>query len=302
MISEIQLRPGVAFRADAAGAGSIVFPKGRRFDNVSFCGVLAGTADKGALAHVNVLNAVYPTSLEKQAYLEQLPAPVVVPAETRYLKGSPVTLCSLFYLAQMIDGGCDLDLGRTLVLTMHGSVEVAEDDQIMAGSPSLPGGDPNRWISLDPSTVATLIRWASGPDGQRPNAVVNAGCFSSTRRGKEGTSFNQELAALLAEEGITVYGPPYGGIVTAATWLGTWRDFSQRLEDDRTICEVPIKFQRIAPAHPPLKQQAHDARGGTTLCGTLVVTNDCALAEAVCTYAPDFAEPRPHDFDRTLME
>ncbi len=113
----------------------------------------------------------------------------------------------------------------------------------------LPSVNPNRWISLDPPSVATLVRRVRGPDGQRPTAVVNAGCFSSTRCGrKKGTTFNEELAALLAGDGITVYGLPYAGIVTSATWLGQWRDFGQRLEDDTTIREVSIKFQRIAPA------------------------------------------------------
>jgi hypothetical protein len=298
---EIQLRPGVVFRADAAGSGSLEFPKGRRFDNVSFLGALPGTADDGAPARVNVLSAVYPTSRDKIVSWEHLPVLAVVPAETRYLKGPWVTLGSLFYLPSMIDGEFDLEPGRTVVLTMHGSVEVWEGDQLTAGNPSLPSVNPMRWVSLDAPSVATLVRWARGGDGQPPHAVVNTGCFSSTRRGRKGT-FNEELAALLAEDGMTVYGPPYGGIVTAATWLGQWRDFGQRLEDDRTIREVPIKFQRIAPARRRQRQKARVARRATTLHGSLVITNDHALAGEVCSFPPDFAEPRPYDFDRTFME
>jgi hypothetical protein len=302
MTSEIQLRPGVVFRADTAGAGSLEFPKGRRFDNVSFRGALPGTTDNGAAAHVNVLSAVYPTSPDKKANWEHLPVLAVSAAETRYLKGDRETICSLFFLTSMIDGGCDLDPGRTVVLTMHGSVEVCDDDRIMAGNPSLPSVDPNRWISLAAAEVATLVRWACGPDGQRPNAVVNTGCFSSTRRGKKGTTFNEELAALLAEDGITVYGPPYAGIVSAATWLGKWRDFGQQLEKDRTIREVPIKFQRIAPAKPGRRRQGRLARRPTRLHGSVIITNDFALAGEVCSFSPDFAQPRLHDFDRRLME
>jgi hypothetical protein len=302
MISEIQLRPGVVFRVDAAGTGSLEFPKGRRFDNVSVCGALPGITENGAPAHVDVLSAVYPTSLDQQPNSRHLPALVVVAAETRYLKGAGAELCSLFLLDRMIEQDGNLDPGRTVVLTMHGSVEVSEDDQLMPGSPSLPSVNPNQWISLDPPSVAMLVRWIRGPDEQRPNVVVNTGCFSSTPPGQKGTTFNEELAALLAKDRVIVYGPPYGGIVTSASLLAQWRGYSQRLEDDRTIREVPIKFQRIAPAHRRQPRRVGAARRGTTLGGSLVITNDYALAEEVCSFSPDFAEPRPHDFDRTLME
>ncbi len=301
MVSEIRLRPGVVFRADAAGSGTLEFPKGRRFDNVSFLGTLPGTTDDGTPARVNVLSAVYPTSRDQIASWAHLPVLAVVPVETQYLKGPWLTLCSLFFLPSLIDGELDLEPGRTVVLTMHGSVEVWEGDQLTAGNPSLPSVNPERWISLDAPTVATLVRWARGRDGQLPHAVVNTGCFSSTRRGKKGT-FNEELAAFLAEDGMTVYGPPYGGIVTAATWLGQWRAFGQRREDDRTIREVPIKFQRIVPARRRLRQKAKASRRAPILRGSLVITNDYALAEDVGSFSPDFAEPRPHDFDRTFME
>jgi hypothetical protein len=297
------MRPEVVFRADVSGAGRIEFPKGRRFENVKFCGALHGTTDDGgAPAHVNVLSAVYPTSSDKQTNWEQLPVLVVVPAETRYLNGSAITLISLFFLPSMMADECELDPGRTVFLTIHGSVEIGESDEIMAGSPSLPSVDPRRWISLDAPEVAALVRWTHCPDGQRPNAVVNASCFSSTRRGKKGTTFNEELAALLAKDCVTVYGPPYGGIVTAAYWHGQWREFSQRLEDEKTIRDVPIKFQRISPATRRRRRGARVARPGRTVAGSLVITNDYALALEVCTFSADFAEPRAQEFDRTLME
>src|SRR5262245_13382891 len=101
MTSTIQLRPGVVFRADATGAGSIEFPKGRCFHNVSFLGPLPGTTENGARAHVNILSAVYPSSRDKITHWEHLPVLAVVPAETRYLKGDRETLSSLFVLASM---------------------------------------------------------------------------------------------------------------------------------------------------------------------------------------------------------
>lgn len=302
MTSEIQMRPGVVFRAGISGAGSIEFPKGRHFDSVEFCGALRGTTDDdGMPAQVNVLSAVYPASSDKQTNWQQLPVLVVVPAETRYLKGSPITLFSLFYLPHMIADAHEIDQGRTVFLTMHGSAEIGESDEIVAGSPTLPSVDPRQWISLDAPEVASLVSWTRCPDGQRPNAVVNASCFSSTRRGK-GTTFNEELAAILAKDGVTVFGPPYSGIVTAAYWHGQWREFSQRLEDDKTIRNVPIKFQRIAPATRRRQRRARLARPGSAAAGSLVITNDYALAVEVCTFSAEFAEPRAQDFDRTLME
>jgi hypothetical protein len=189
-----------------------------------------------------------------------------------------------------------------VVLTMHGSAGVGEDDRIMAGSPTFPSVNPNRWISLDPHSVATLVRWARGPDGQQPHTVVNAGCFSSTRLGNKDPTFNEELAALLVGDGVTIYGPPYAGIVTSATWLGQWRDFGQRLEDDSTIREVPIKFARIAPATRRRRKKAQGGRRASTLHGSLLITNHYGLAGEVCSFSPDFAEVRPQHFDRTLME
>jgi hypothetical protein len=265
---------------------------------------LPGTADNGGRAHVNVLSVVSQTSKNKQTDSEQLPVLVAVPAETRYLKGPWVTLHSLFFLPSMMADGCEIDPGRSLVLTMHGSVEVAESDEIMAGSPSLPSVNPNLWISLDVPAVATLVGWAHCPDGRWPNAVVNAGCFSSSRRWKKAATFNEELAALLAEDNVTVYGPPYSGIVTSAHWLGQWREFSQRLEDDKSIQDVPIKFERITPAtrRRPRPRGVRFAKRRRTVAGTVVITNDIALAGEVGTYSADFAEPRAHDFDRSLME
>jgi hypothetical protein len=303
MLSEIDLRPGLVFRIDVANAGSIEFAKGRRFGNVSFLGTLPGTADNGARAHVNVLSAVYPTSHDKVLKSEHLPIIAVVPAETRYLKAGRETLASFFFLERMVNGGCEIDLGRTVVLTLHGSVEVWRDDQLVAGNPTLPSVKPDRWISLDPLAVATLVRRVRGPDGQRPTVVVNIGCFSSTRSArKKGTTFNEELAALLAEDGMAIYAPPYAGIVTSATWLGHWSAFGQRLEDATTIREVPIKFQRIVPVTRRRWREPRIRQRATSLHGSVVITNDFALAGEVCSFSPDFAEARPHDFDRALME
>jgi hypothetical protein len=303
MLSEIELRPGVVFRKDVANAGSIEFAKGRRFENVSFLGTLPGTADNGARAHVNVLSAVYPTSHDKVSKWEHLPIVAVVPAETRYLKADREILASFFFLERMLNGPCDIDLGRTVVLTLHGSVEVWRDDQLVAGNPTLPSVKPDRWISLNPPAVATLVRRVRGPHGQRPTVVVNTGCFSSTRSArKKGTTFNEELAALLAEDGIVIYGPPYAGIVTSATWLGHWRAFGQHLEDATTIREVPIKFQRVAPAARRRSREAQVRHRATSLHGSVVITNDFTLAGEICSFSPDFAEVRPHTFDRALME
>src|SRR5262249_62197864 len=114
-------RPEGVFRADGSGAGRSELPKCRRFENVKFCGALRGTTDDGgAPAHVNVLCAVYPTSIDKQTNWEQLPVLVVVPAETRYLKGSAITLFSLFFLPSVMADECEIDPGRTVFLTMHG--------------------------------------------------------------------------------------------------------------------------------------------------------------------------------------
>jgi hypothetical protein len=249
------------------------------------------------------LSAIYPTSREKVAKSEHLPVMAVVPAETRYLKSDRELLASLFLLERMIDGGCEIDLGRTGVLTQHGSVEVWRDDQLVAGNPTLPSVEPDRWISLGPSAVAALVRRVRGPDGEPPASVVNMGCFSSTRSArKKGTTFNDELAALLADDGIAIYGPPYAGVVTSAIWLGQWRAFGQRLEDATTVREVPIKIQRIAPAARRRWREAEAGRIATGLHGSVVITNDHALAGEVSSFSPDFAEVRPHDFDRTLME
>jgi hypothetical protein len=97
--------------------------------------------------------------------------------------------------------------------------------------------------------------------------------------------------------------------VTAATLFIQWRNlFRQRREDAPTISEVPIKFQRIWPATSlPVTKKRRRAAGNSAqekpVCsGSLLVTNDYALASAVASFSPDFAEVRPHDFDRTLME
>jgi hypothetical protein len=129
------------------------------------------------------------------------------------------------------------------------------------------------------------------------------GCFSSTRHRGRRSTFNEELAGLLAQDGgITVFGPPHAGIVTTATFFGQWRNFfSQNLEDDLTVRSIPIRFERIMPAkHRPSAKRKR--RKSLKVHGSVVVTNDYALASALSSFAPDFSEPRRHDVDRTLME
>jgi hypothetical protein len=74
------------------------------------------------------------------------------------------------------------------------------------------------------------------------------------------------------------------------------------LEDDKTIRNVPIKFQKITPATCRRRRGARVAGTGSNAGGSLVVTNDYALALEVSTFSADFTEPRAPDFDRTLME
>jgi hypothetical protein len=65
---------------------------------------------------------------------------------------------------------------------------------------------------------------------------------------------------------------------------------------------VPIRLERIAPAERRRRKHTRPRRRGTDFSGTLVVTNDYALAHEACSYSPDFTETRPHEFDRALME
>jgi hypothetical protein len=160
MESEIQLRPGVVYQGDSAGEGSIVFPEGRRVSNVHVSGTLPARSDDGKAARVHLLSALYPTSVEKIATREHLPALAVVAVETQYARGEPAIrgmLCSVFYLPFFVDGWCDFDPTRTVVLTMHGSVEL-DGDKMSAGSPSLPSVNPQHWLFLEPFSVAILVR------------------------------------------------------------------------------------------------------------------------------------------------
>lgn len=306
----VQLRPGVVFRGNAAGAGSFEFVAGRRVDNVRLEGTVPARTEDGKPAQVNVLSAVYPTSSAQLARREHLPALTVVAVQTQFLRADRAILFSVCYLPFFVDSARELDPAGTIALVMHGSVEVDDDDHMRTGSPCLPGTNPNQWIFLEPSAVATLVGWIRGPAGRRPNALVNIGCFSSTRTQKQSASFNEELAALLAEQeaeqepeqgDIAVYGPPHAGIVTAATSFGQWKSFfSQRLEDELTIREVPIRFQRIVPAaRRALPRQT--AHGAPVASGAVVITNDFALASELCSFSPDFSA-RAHDVDRTLMD
>jgi hypothetical protein len=306
---QIQLRPGVVFRADADREGSIEFAGGRRFENVSFKGMVPGRTDTGKPAQVKVFCAAYPTSDEQITRREHLPALAAVAVETHYLRADRAILACVFYLPFFVDAGGDLDPRRTVVLTMHGGVEVDDNDDMKAGSPSLSSVNPNQWIFLGPAAVAALVQWVRGPGGERPNALVNTGCFSSTRQ-KQGGTFNEELAALLAEQGgMTVYGPPHAGIVTTAMAFGEWsKVFGQHVADEIAIHEVPIKFQRIVPAaarpieRPKRRKAPLSGRGKPVPHASVVVTNDYALAAEIASFSPDFSEARPHTFDRALME
>jgi hypothetical protein len=134
---------------------------------------------------------------------------------------------------------------------------------------------------------------------------VNLGCFSSTPVDGTGPTFNEELAAKLAPLGIAVFGPPHAGVVTAANWLGGWRNqFSQQVQNGGTVVDVPIKFHLIPSKRTgSRKRKAVPARpSGSTRYGTLVVTNDSALASEISACSPDFSTSRPHTIDRSLME
>ena len=152
--------------------------------------------------------------------------------------------------------------------------------------------------------MATIAEWATGPGGERPNALINLGCFSSTPESGTGLTFNTELAGLLAHDGIAVYGPPHAGVVTAANWYSAWKShFSQPLESSGALTDVPIQFQRIAPAKVVLsKRSSPTAPSNSTMFGTLVITNDCSLASEISGFSPNFSEQRVHEFDRGLME
>src|ERR1043165_7665223 len=303
MASEIQLRPGVVFRESSSGNGSMHLPGNRHVDQVCFKGTIEGRTDDGKSAVVNVFSAVYPTSQEKIASKEHMPAIAVVAVETHYLHSESAFLSSLFSLPLFVESGGDLDPLRTLVLTMHGSVEVHGVDQIRPGSPSLRSVNPTRWIYLEPSAMATLVGWIRSPEGQVPNAVINTGCFSSTRDGQKGASFNEELAALLAELGdIALLGPPHAGIVTTATQFGQWRNlFTQSQEDATRIPDVPIRFHRIAPVTVFLsrnerrrKKTQRPARHESEISGSVIATNDYALASTLASFSTDFAESKEH--------
>jgi hypothetical protein len=302
MASEIELRPGVVFRTDAAGEGGIEFAKGRRFDNVSFLGTIPGKADTGARAHVNILSAIFPSAPDKVLKWEHLPVMVVVAVETQYLATDSDVLPALFFLERTVDGG-PIDPKRTVVLALHGCVEVGRDDQLVGGNLTLPSVRPNRSIYLDARGTATMVRRVRDANGRHVTAVVNTACFSSTRSARSGgTTFNEELAALLAEDGVAVYGPPHAGVVTAATWQGHWRAFGQRVEKDSTLYDVPIAFQRIGAAPCGRMREMPVRKRPAALYGSVVVTNDLALAREVCSFGPEFSEVRSHAIDRRLME
>ena len=53
------------------------------------------------------------------------------------------------------------DPTRTVVLPMHGDVEVSEAGHLQGGRPCLPADRDDRWISLEPIAVATLVEWVA---------------------------------------------------------------------------------------------------------------------------------------------
>ncbi len=309
MNTEITLRPGVAFHDDVAGAGRFEFTKGPRFDQVFFKGIVRGKTDNGQRALVNVFSAVYPTSAEQLRLRAHLPALAVVPVQTRYLAADGAILDSLFYLPLLVDGEGDIDPTRTMVIPMHGSREGEEDDQMTAGRPCVPSTDPKQWIYLGPVAVAALVEWTRNLDGEAPRAIINFGCFSSTVHPKYGTTFNEELAAVLALQGdIAVYGPPQAGIVYAGASYGEWRNHVyQQIEDGRAARDVEVKLRRIAPktghgSTTAPQAASASASGEPEIQGSVVITNHYVLAGALSSVSPDFSKSTPHTIDRRMME
>jgi hypothetical protein len=302
MSTEILLRPGVVFRAPGGGVGAIEFADGRRSGPVRHHGSVPGLAGAQP-ARVHVLSAARPADPEPIARREVLPALAVVPVERQYLRADRDFLFSLYALATAVEGA-DLDPVRTVVLTAHGSADVDETGGMTGGEPCVPATGDGRWtITLGPGATARLVRFARGPNGERVNALVNLGCFSSTPRGRTGPTFNEELAAHLAPDGIAVYGPPHAGVVTAATWFGAWRNqFGQEETSGATVRHVPIQFRRIDPPAGLKPRAPLPLPGAETYFGAVIVTNDCALAGELASYSPDFKEQKPHAIDRSLME
>lgn len=304
MSAELPMRQGAVFRFDAH---AIEFADGRRFDGVSSLGILLGT-ECGQPIPIQVLGCILPVTAAQIARRERLPGLVVVPVETRFLHTERDILFSLFPLTFAIAGDNALDPARTIVLPMHGNIDVDEQGHMIGGGqPCFPAVGTDHWISLDAVAVSTICRWVRGPNGEQPNAIVNLGCFSSTPVGGTEPTFNEELAAVLAIDGIAVYGPPHAGIVTAANWLGGWKNqFGQQVQNEGAVVDVPIKFHRIVPRNvKPVRTRRAEklpAITNSSRYGTLVVTNDCALASEVSAYSPDFSTPRRHEIDRSLME
>ncbi len=142
------------------------------------------------------------------------------------------------------------------------------------------------------------------PEWSAVNALINLGCFSSTPERSTGITFNEELGALLAHDGIAVYGPPHAGVVTAANLYSAWKShFTQQFEAAGMATDMPIRFQRIAPAKIGRRKRSDpSAFPNPVHYGTLLVTNDFALAGEVSGFSPNFSERRSHEFDRGLME
>ena len=304
MSATVPIRKGAVYRTDSQ---AIEFEGGRRFDGVRSLGTVLGIAGDEKIL-VRVLSCILPVDPALIARRERLPGLAVVPVETRFLHTDRDILYSLFPLEFAVDGEHALDPARTLILPMHGSVDVDEQGHMVGGGrPCLPAVGTDHWIDLDVDAVLAITRWVRGPNGEWPDALVNLGCFSSTPVGGTGPTFNEELAAVLAAEGIAVFGPPHAGVVTAASWLGGWRNqFGQRRDDGVAVIEVPIKFQRILPGRAKARRKNRSttppASNDSNRYGTLVITNDCALASEISAFSPDFSTARQHAIDRSLME
>jgi hypothetical protein len=156
MSTELPLRKDAVFEPDS---GTIEFGGGRRFDGVSLLGIVSGTADDNPIP-VRVLGSIRPVTPAQIARRERLPGLVVVPVETRYLHADRDILFSLFPLAFAVEGDQSIDPARTLVLPMHGSVDVDEQGHMAGGGqPCFPAIGTDLWISLDADAVATIAQW-----------------------------------------------------------------------------------------------------------------------------------------------
>ena len=158
MSTDIPLRPGAVFRPDS----KVIEIAGRRFDRVRLLGTVLGTTVDDTPVPVRVLGAVRPVSADQIARRERLPAMAIVPVETHYLKADREILFSLFPLAFAVQSNGGLHPERTLVLPMHGSVDVDENGRMNGGGcPILPAIGTDEFGS-----VCRRLRWRRSRNGQ----------------------------------------------------------------------------------------------------------------------------------------